>query len=160
MTCSAVSKLTVSPELALEFLAAFSRLEYALKVTKFRCTGEGEAKANWTAFSAEIDTLFRPNRHTGLLEAFNYLTDEPPTILAVQNGMLDWYDFNVPASSSPSDKAIRIIKQVRHNLFHGGKFAQDPKASKDRDTKLLTFALRVLNELQSLIPDVHSAYEY
>lgn len=72
MTSSAVSKLTVTPELALEFLATFSRLEYALKVTRFRCSGEGEAKADWASFSAEIDTLLKPESDSSQRATANY----------------------------------------------------------------------------------------
>lgn len=160
MASSAVSKLTVPPELALEFMATFSRFEYALKVTRFRQNGAGEAKANWTLFASEVSALFKPNRSEILLEAFNYITSEPLKILAVQDGILDWYELAVPTTCEPAAKAIRIIKQVRHNLFHGGKFALDLNASEDRDIKLLTYSLQIMSDLKQLIPEVYTAYEY
>jgi len=160
MTDTAISKLTVEPELALEFLAAFSRLEYALKVTQFRKTGEGEAKADWSKFSLEVSRLFDPNKSEALSNAFAYTTTEPLRFLGVKNGVLDWYDFSVPQNCHPVDKAIRIIKQVRNNLFHGGKYAKDNKAAVGRDSKLLKSALLVLNELRQVIPDVQSVYDY
>jgi len=160
MTDNAVSKLTVTPELALEFLAVFSRLEYALKVTEFRKTGDGEAKADWSKFSLEVGVVFDPHKNEELSNAFAYITTEPLRFLGVKNGVLGWYDFSVPNNCSPIDKAILIIKQVRHNLFHGGKYAHDNKASADRDSKLLTSALLVLKEMKQVIPEVQMAYAY
>lgn len=159
MTDIAVSKLTVTPELALEFLAVYSRLEYALKVTRFRSIKEGEAKADWSKFSLEVSDVFDPRKNEELSNAFAYITTEPLRFLGVRNGVLDWYDFSVPNNCSPIDKAIRIIKQMRHNLFHGGKYAHDNNASADRDSKLLTNALLVLKEVQQKIPEVKTAYE-
>lgn len=160
MTDIAVSKLTVAPELTLEFLAVFSRLEYALKVTRFRNAGDGEAKADWSKFSLEVSAVFDPHKNEELSNAFAYITTEPLRFLGVRNGVLDWYDFSVPNNRPLIDKAIRIIKQVRHNLFHGGKYAQDNKASADRDSKLLTSALLVLKEMQQVISEVQMAYAY
>lgn len=156
----ALTKLTVAPELAIEFLAVFSRLEYALKVVpSFRIAGDGEAKADWAAFSRELNGSFVTNSNPLLSEAFSYLTTEPLRYFAVQQGTLDWSPFNVPVGVTPLDKAIRVIKQVRHNLFHGGKFAIDPEASKDRDTRLLKCALVVLHEIRNQIPAIKEAYE-
>lgn len=160
MINSAISKLTVDPNLAIEFLAMFSRFEYALKVTKFRMSGNGEAKANWEAFVTEVGPLFDHKTNNSLSEAFNYLTGQPLKFLGIHGGVLDWYEFKLPANSTDADKVIRVIKQVRHNLFHGGKFAHDSHASKDRDTKLLNYGLIVLENMIQLIEEVKSAYEY
>ncbi len=161
MIISAVSKLTVEPNLAIEFLAMFSRFEYALKVTtKFRMPENGEAKANWHAFVNEVGPLFDHKTNNSLSEAFNYLTGQPLKFLGIHDGVLDWHEFRLPENSSNADKVIRVIKQVRHNLFHGGKFAHDSHASKDRDTKLLKYGLIVLENMIQLIEEVKSAYEY
>ena len=161
MINSAVSKLTVAPNLAIEFLAMFSRLEYALKVTtKFRMPRNGEAKANWEAFVTEVEPLFDHKANNSLSEAFNYLTGQPLKFLGTQDGVLDWYEFKVPSNSSDAEKVIRVIKQVRHNLFHGGKFAHDSHATKERDTQLLNYGLIILENMIQLIEEVKSAYEY
>jgi len=160
MVSSAVPKLSVESNLAIEFLAMFSRLEYALKVTRFRMSGDGEAKADWAAFAADVAPMFDPKADASLSEAFTYLTNQPLRFLGVQSGALGWYEFKLPTNSSDADQVIRVIKQVRHNLFHGGKFAPDSHASKDRDTKLLTFGLIVLESMLILIEEVRLAYEH
>ena len=156
----ALSKLTVTPELALEFFAVFSRLEYALKVGGFLQPGEGEAKADWHGFTRKLEeTAFATNINPQLLVAFDYLTKRSPRHFAVRNGILGWFPITVPAGISQVDNTIRVIKQLRHNFFHGGKFAIDPDSSEDRDTKLLKYALEVLHEIRIQFPVVKREYE-
>ena len=154
----ALVHLPVARELALEFLAVFSRLEFALKVTNFRQPGEGEAKANWIGFANEIAGAFNPGRTPKIANAFAYLTGQPLRRLAVENGALDWYPFTVPQGISDAERVVRVVRQIRNNLFHGGKFARDPHANAERDTRLLEASLVVLRELRRLAPQVEEAY--
>lgn len=154
----ALVHLPVSRELALEFLAVFSRFEFALKVTTFRQPGEGEAKANWIGFANEVAGTFNPNRTPELADAFAYVVGQPLRRFAVVNGALDWYPFNVPARISDAERVVRVVGQIRNNLFHGGKFARDPQVNAERDTKLLAGSLVLLRELRQLAPQVEAAY--
>ena len=154
----ALSHLTVSPELALEFLAVFSRFEFALKVSNLRRPGNGEAKADWAAFAEAVADTFDPQRTAQLTHAFVCLTGEPLRHFAVENGALTWRPFNLPEGLSQAGRVVRLIKQVRNNLFHGGKFAPDPWAGSDRDARLIQASLVVLRELLRLSPRVRAAY--
>jgi hypothetical protein len=154
----ALSHLTVNPKLALEFLAVFSRFEFALKVTTFRRAGEGEAKADWIAFANAVANSFNPNRTPELADAFAYLTSQPLRRFAVEHGTLDWFVFNLPGDASQPEKVVRLIRQVRNNLFHGGRFAHDSQAAPDRDSCLLEYSLVLLRELRTLRPDVEAPY--
>lgn len=154
----ALSHLTVSPELALEFLAVFSRFEFALKVSNLRRPGDGEAKADWAVFAEAVADTFDPQRTAQLTHAFMYLTGEPLRHFAVENGALAWRPFNLPEGLSQAGRVVRLIKQVRNNLFHGGKFAPDPQAGSDRDSRLIQASLVVLRELLHLSPQVRAAY--
>lgn len=154
----ALTHLTVNPKLALEFLAVFSRFEFALKVTGFRHPGDGEAKADWIAFANKVANSFKPNRTPELGEAFTYITSQPLRRFAVENGTLDWFPFNLPHVASEAEKVVRLIRQIRNNLFHGGKYAPDAQSTPDRDSRLLQSSLVLLHELLSLNPVVHDAY--
>ncbi len=154
----ALVHLPVARELALEFLAVFSRLEFALKVTNFRQPGEGEAKADWIGFANEIAGAFNPHRTPEIANAFAYLAGQPLRRFAVENGALGWYPVNVAGGISDAERVVRVVRQIRNNLFHGGKFARDPNASADRDTKLLEASLVLLRELRRLAPQVEAAY--
>ena len=65
----------------------------------------------------------------------------------------------VPDDTSETARVLHLIKQVRHNLFHGGKFVGDPDAGPDRDTQLLSASIVLMRELLSLLPDVHTAFQ-
>ena len=158
MVDPALSHLTVSREVALEFFAAFSRFEFALKVTNYLQPGDGEAKADWIRFANAVVNSFDPNRTPELGAAFAYLTGQPLRCLAVQNGALGWFPFNPPPGAPDAERAVRLIRQVRNNLFHGGKYAPDAQAAPDRDLRLLQSSLILLRELLRLAPAVHAAY--
>ena len=155
---AALSHLTVKRDLALEFLAVFSRFEFALKVTGYRQAGDGEARADWIAFANTVSNSFDPNRTQELADAFAYLTGQPLRVFGVQDGTLGWYPFNLPPTASGTEMLVRLVRQVRNNLFHGGKFAPDPQAAPDRDPCLLQSALVLLRELLTLAPTVQTAY--
>ena len=72
---SPLDKLTIPRELVFEFFSMFARFEYALKVVpRFRHPGNGDAKANWTAFAEEIAPNFTPADNQQVREAFQFLT--------------------------------------------------------------------------------------
>ncbi len=154
----ALTHLTVHPQIALEFLAVFSRFEFALKVTNYRQPGEGEARVDWIEFANDLADSFDPNRTAQLAAAFAYLTGEPLRRFAVQNGALGWFQLNLPPGASDAETVVRLIRQVRNNLFHGGKYAPDPEGGPDRDRRLVESALVLLPELRRLVPAVDAAY--
>ena len=159
MSNSALHKLTVKPELAIEFLAVFSRLEYALKVTEFRQEGNGEAKADWKRFISEVDKTFEPNKNEQLSMVFNFLLETNLNYLCVDDKQIKWLPFLIPLESNQLNCVVLKIKQIRHNLFHGGKFAYDNSSNKNRDESLLTYAIILLLAIKSVNHNVEAAYD-
>jgi hypothetical protein len=149
---------TADPTLVLDFLRTFSRLEYSLKVTRFRQPGDGEARANWKGFVAEISPHFNPDSSPELASAYRYLTHNPPRTLEVKDDAVSWVAY-VPKVGSSANEAVWIIKQVRNNLFHGGKFAIDPTASLQRDSELLRAGKVLLDYFVSIVPEVDRAFQ-
>lgn len=154
---SAVARLSVPPALALDFLAMFSRFEYALKVTKFRQPQNGEAKADWKTFAEAVSQTFNPNSSPRIDAAFRYLINHPPNYLRNREKTISWTAME-PTGTSEADTILWIIRQVRNNLFHGGKFAQDWNASPARDTRLICTSIILMEELISLDRQVEDAY--
>ena len=136
----------------------FSRLEYCLKVTSFRQRGDGEAKADWNAFIGAAEARFNPEESPELAKAYEYLTGNPPRSLEVKNGNVFWADY-IKRGTTRADEAVWIVKQIRNNLFHGGKFAHDPGSSPERENKLLMCATILLSHLISVVPEVEDAYQ-
>jgi len=156
---SPLDKLTIPRELVFEFFAIFARMEYALKlVPRFRRPGNGDAKANWTAFANEIAPNFAPTGNQQLRDAVQYLTVPGLRYYSVVADVLDWHPFPV-AGDTEALRTINLIKQLRNNLFHGAKFAQDPNSNPDRERKLVELSIVLLEHMLGLSPDVRVAYE-
>jgi hypothetical protein len=151
-------RFTADPDLVLRFIGVFSRLEYCLKVTRFRQKGDGEAKADWNAFVGEAGARFNPEESPDLADAYKYLTSNPPRSLEIRNGSVLWVDY-VARGTSRADEAVWIVKQIRNNLFHGGKFAYDPSSSPQRENELLKSSTILLAHLISVVPEVEQAYQ-
>lgn len=78
---SPLDHLYLSPDLAFEFWAVFSRMEYALKasgfVTSYDKHGE-KVLTCWSNFAKKYETSFDPKSNDELNEAVNYLIKNPP----------------------------------------------------------------------------------
>ena len=79
-------------KLAHSMFRQFSRMEYALKAAGHLERLDGDAKASWVSFGAEIDAGFRDLllRDQKLSEAVAYLQQYPPKKQIVINGALGW----------------------------------------------------------------------
>ena len=119
----AIALLRVNNELSLEFLATFSRLEYALKVTGYLQSNEGEAKADWKKFVSKIEYIFKPKN----LDDYNSLFEYKLEMLGHVGNSIDWIEFNTSKTKNNFDCVILKIKQIRNNLFHGGKYTPSKK---------------------------------
>ncbi|CAM3142941.1 hypothetical protein DRF59_12675 [Chryseobacterium flavum] len=83
-------------------------------------------------------------------EAVNYLKNNPPKIQIFSDGNLEWKprvrDINQPLIN----KLSLSIRDVRNNLFHGGKFNGNYKEDESRNYILLKSVIVVLQEWLSL----------
>lgn len=107
-------------QLACEFFAVFSRLEFALKDSGYYYVNRrGRAAADWDRYFPHADATVRDDADPELFEAVQYLTAEPPQ---VQVAPAQWGQ-NVPLRGGPGaiGTALDAAGRVRNNLFHGGK---------------------------------------
>jgi hypothetical protein len=156
----ALEKLTIPSDLALRFFGAFSRFEYALKVTPaFRQPGNGEAKADWRAYATAVAPMFDLAGDPALKAACAYVTQANLRYYSVQAGQAEWRPYPLPAGITDAEKAVRLIKQIRNNLFHGGKYAHDPEGNPERDEKLVAASLVILENLLRLDEGVQAIFE-
>jgi hypothetical protein len=156
---SPLDKLTIPRELVFEFFATFARMEYSLKVVpRFRQPGNGDAKADWASFAIEIAPAFAPAGDQRLRDALQYLLVPGLRYYSVLDDVLDWRPFPV-VGDSEALRTIRLIKQLRNNLFHGAKFALDPNSDPDRERKLVESATLLLHHMLALSGDVRAVYE-
>lgn len=130
--------LHLDRELICDFFAAFSRFEFALKESGFARNHRGSIEPTWRGYASEVAKLLTVERGSSLDEAINYLCNDPPLF---QVGAKQWEQRPLQGDSK-LEQAIDAAKQVRNNLFHGGKHT--PHSPPGRDNQLVKSSLVVL----------------
>lgn len=132
--------------LAWEFFVFFSRFEYSLKRhERYLKEGIGQAEANWDRFASDYAPHFNPNASANLAAAVSYYLKVPPRKQLRNNGKMQWSAPDIHDGKEPLLVwLLRVVRIVRNNLFHGGKFPLIPIADPSRDRELVGNAIIIL----------------
>lgn len=146
-------------ELINEFIITFSRFEYALKTTITYAIGnDNRVNPNWDRFISSVRNNFDKSKTLELTEASDFLLQNPPRKQTLVNSSLSWsarvFQDNVP----DINKLSLHIRDIRNNLFHGGKFNVAYEQDISRNYQLINSALIILNELIVLNAEVEEAF--
>ena len=98
--------ISVPKDLACEFFAVFSRVEFALKESGF-VKGEGRASPDWRRFAREF--TLEVDTNSPLAVSLGYLIAHPPQ---VQTPNLRWKDAALQGSTDRA-KALDSLKRVK-----------------------------------------------
>ena len=152
----AFERINFDRELAFEFFTKFSVFENGLKNSGYyKQSGRYGVQPDWEEFSKQIDHDFseminRPYKKE-LENAVLYFLRFPPRKQGIENNELVFKDNNFE-DKILSERLSILIRCVRNNLFHGGKFEYE----RPRDTLLLQFSIIILEEWAELIPSVRN----
>ena len=136
--------------LMLDFFITFSRFECALKTSNF-ATGDAErVSANWDTFIASIRPTFNKDKSAELKQAVDYLIQHPPRIQMFEHGQLGWRERIFQNNDHEINKLSLSIRDIRNNLFHGGKFNGNYQEDISRNYILLKNSIIILNDWLSL----------
>ena len=127
----------VPAELVLEFVAVFSRCEFAMKAGTYRRNANGMAAAAWDRLASEASDWLQIPGEGALTNAVKLLSGKPPQVEKYDQG---WQDAP-PSGHSDVERALKAAVQVRNNLFHGGKHHPSQAG---RDAELVAAALLLL----------------
>lgn len=143
--------------LAFDFFREFSRFEYCLKAVGFlRVRRNNEPEANWDAFAEAIKQIFEEPPSKEFSAAVAYYMKNPPKKQVVRDGGLQWE--NDASQDSGAIRVLVLVRRVRNNLFHGGKFNGQGWFSPERSEDLLRHGTVILRFLVRAHPDVRRAY--
>ncbi len=152
--------LTFAPKEALDqglimrFFWIFSSFEGALKKAGFLLTDrDGNPSADWDGFYNRYQLNFSRRGDGPFPRAMSYIARNPPQRQTVvregpENDLgLRW----APQEKRPREMdpqfAWRMVRSVRNNLFHGGKFPQGGTDTMvERDQVLLAHAVAILEQ--------------
>ena len=142
-------------DLVCRFFWQFSVFECALKREGFLHEGfHGEAQADWAAFADSIVGRFGSVRWLAFEGALELLESQPPRHQVVNNGRLAW-EGTLPGNGESRERfVLRLVRVVRNNLFHGGKYPDGPIPQVERDSNLISAALEVLRVCYELHPHI------
>ncbi len=151
--------LHMPPELAVEFLAVFSRMEYALKVTTYAVGNDSKVDANWDKFANTVNDAFTAIADADVVAAREFLLANPPRKQVLNNGKVDFKDQVIDEAQRPTQQVLLMVRTIRNNLFHGGKYLPNGEQEPGRNKVLVTHAMRVLLACSALDNDVQFSFE-
>lgn len=134
------------------FLATFSRWECALKNSGFVRAGRfNQAEANWTAFATQYHQELASITSPRFQEARTFLLNDPARRQALVDQQIMWQpNPRRPNETCDADYLFRIVRDIRNNLFHGGKFAEGSVPELSRDQCLIDSATTILESASNL----------
>jgi hypothetical protein len=141
--------------LVFKFFTVFSLFEYALKNTQYKHGNSRKVEADWESFASDITPHFQIAPESELESAVNYLLSNPPKKQIIDTNNQLTFEAQVVRPSGMSDAVWLsvLIRRVRNNLFHGGKFRYE----RPRDPELIQCALVILETWGMCHPDVEQA---
>ena len=146
--------------LIFEFFITFSRFECALKSSiEFANGGESKVEPNWDRFISAIATDFARDADPDLNGAVEFILTDPPKVQALAHGALVWRSRTFSQPTQDIHKLCLHIRDIRNNLFHGGKFNGNYERDVSRNHKLITSALIILNDWLSKNAVVKANFE-
>lgn len=140
-----------------EFYLAFSRYEFALKLTGFVKQSNRGAQVDWDKLAAELgelDQLLEGRRS----EVEELLTDPPKRLNVVENNRLEWGEDTPKSTWGDMRIFIYRVQAVRNNLMHGSKFLQRGNSDPEREKRLLSSAFIALSIILNKLPDTKRAF--
>jgi hypothetical protein len=140
--------------LARYFFVFFSRMEYALKQTGYLTE---DAAPNWEGFASKHKRQFERERWPAIEPSIKYFTATPPKKQEAVGSRLQWSEPLWRRGHSLLPWLVVVIRQVRNNLFHGGKFSV-PMPDPSRDRELLRHSLIILNAVLKLNEGVNHMF--
>jgi hypothetical protein len=141
-------------DLVFRFFIVFSRFEYSLKRAGFLMRLTGTAEASWDSFSSKYHADFNPSQTSELQDAYQYLATNPPRKQLANAGSLTWSAPLVRGNEPVLTWLLLVIRTVRNNLFHGGKFPFASSVDPIRDPILLRHVLTIIGACVHLNPEV------
>lgn len=148
MAASILDLLNIPRELTLEFLATFSRFEFALKKAGYAQGDESKVSPDWDAFAKDVAQLDAALL-VPVLNACQYLQQHPPKKQVLQNGALHWVVRQGTSGSAIGD-VLLSVRTVRNNVLHGGKFPDGVIIDPLRDEQLIRNCVAALKGLLEL----------
>jgi hypothetical protein len=153
-----LENVALDHDLLLEFFLTFARFEFALKAAGFVAGDLKGARPDWVAFGQSLD-LDTARLDTNCTAAVEYFSVHPPWRQVVTANGLAWDSTVGFAAVERMEQVLELVRRVRNNLFHGGKFSDEVHSGPGRNELLLRHSLAILHRCLELSSSVAAAYD-
>jgi len=154
-----LEETVINRDLVLGFFLKFSRFEFALKLAGYARGNITRVEPDWIRFAATIKGIFNKNHNPRLAQACEYFLSNPPNQQVRVGGSLGWSTQPPANANTEPELLIALVKRVRNNLFHGGKYNAQMHEETARSERLLSGSLLILEECLRVSPRVKHAYD-
>ena len=145
--------------LAWEFFIFFARFEYSLKRNKYLMHKNWDAIPNWDKYASDVNGCFDSTASEELKAAIDFFIKTPPCKQITKDGELRWSDPQKWNRKEPKlIWLLGVVRTVRNNLFHGGKYPLVLVREPSRDVYLIKYALVILQYALSLNHDIEQIF--
>ncbi len=152
-----LANVTLDHDLVFEFFLTFGRFEYALKAAGFVVGDLQTAKPDWSTFGRSLDFGSARLDHN-CATAIDYFGLHPPWRQVLTPDALAWDSTVGFARLERMDQVLDLVRRVRNNLFHGGKFNDEVHSGQGRNGLLLRHSIAILHRSLELSPLVAASY--
>jgi hypothetical protein len=153
-----LANVALDHNLLFEFFLTFARFEFALKAAGFVFGDLQRARPDWDRFGRSLD-LDTARRDPSCAAAVEYFSLHPPWRQVVTAEGLAWDSTVGFATVECMEQVLDLVRRVRNNLFHGGKFSDEVHGGPNRNDRLLRHSLAILHRCLELSPRVAADYD-
>jgi len=132
-----------SNDLAFDFFIIFSRFEFALKARGYMRDSSGGVIVDWNKFAEDVDGDIMQSEDSQFISALNYIKGNPPKKQMIEDGKLSWKTDN-SIEDFTFNRLLVLLRRIRNNLFHGGKFIKGYEEDISRDEQLLKSGIIII----------------
>lgn len=135
-------------------------MEYALKAGGFAFGNDKGVDTNWDLFANTVNDAFLNIAEADVMEAREFLLQAPPRKQVLLDNHLRFVDQVIDTKQRPTQQMLLMVRTVRNNLFHGGKYLPDGEQEAGRNERLVRASLCVLQACSALDHRVRVNFEY
>jgi len=156
-----IEELDVDRDLLFRFFAVFSRFEYSLKRSGYLRKNTQRAEPDWDVYADRLNGKFGNSQQPEFQQALAFLLKAPPKTQIIAGNDLDWKDTVQGAGEHLEKYVLRLVRTIRNNLFHGGKYPY-PLVSIDdgtRNRRLLEAGITILGQCLEFSSEVRAVFD-
>ena len=93
-------------------------------------------------------------------QRIEYILENPPRKQVIENERIIFINQTIDSSQKNTQQLLLMIRTVRNNLFHGGKYLPDGEIEAGRNEFLVNYSLIILRNCIQINTRVYASYQH